>query len=159
MTTMFQTSLNAIEIISCGSTMDDFSREIDCFEYPRLRVLHDVDSSDPSRYDSDEPTGTLPIFRHVRTLVQPIDDGQHFWRWTLEKCTLDRTPTQHWTRHWKPPKLQLLIFTTPRKKNYTILSAKLVATLESHGIRCRYIPGIKPNEILDLDLELNGPVE
>lgn len=142
----FETILSKLEVLFCYSVVKDVPENIIQTEFPRLRIIRNLYVSD---YGEDELIGDWPIFRHVRTIVQPIFDGQEFWRSNLNYTSDDP---------WKPPKLRLLVFTGLCTEGEE-LDPDLLEALKSHGIHCRYIYEVKPDEISELDLRFNGPME
>ncbi|EGG04952.1 uncharacterized protein MELLADRAFT_64486 [Melampsora larici-populina 98AG31] len=132
---VFNGILNTLEVISCGTIMSDLSERTVETEFPRLRVICNIYASS---YHEDSFVALWDIFYNVRTIVQLSDDGQNFWRSSLNRISDDP---------WKPPKLRLLVFTSFHGEDEE-LDSELVDTLKSHGVYCCYIPRIRPDEML-----------
>lgn len=116
-------------------------------DFPKLRFLY-------NRYTSyfDEGFLTWKMFRAIRTLALDIDYGPYY----LEKYL--------WHAGERPfcttPNLKHIIFIldwAPYGPN--CVPPELVEALESHRIQCHIMPGMKPDEFLSVDYELNGPME
>ncbi|EGG13220.1 uncharacterized protein MELLADRAFT_100980 [Melampsora larici-populina 98AG31] len=143
---LFEPIMNTLEFISCNSIDSEIPQDTIDTEFPRLRVIH------MASYGGEIIEGDWPIFHHVRTISQSLDDGQKSWRRTLNQ-TADVS--------WKPPNLRLLVFTEPNaiSARDEVMDEKLINALKMHGIHCCYYPKIKPDELLELDLRFNGPMK
>ncbi|KAH9819485.1 hypothetical protein DFH28DRAFT_1145227 [Melampsora americana] len=143
---IFEPILNTLEFLSCDSLSEEIPYGIIYTEFPQLRVIH------LTSFHHELILGNWPILRHVRTIAQPVDDGQEYWRSILNR-TSDKS--------WKPPKLRLIVFTNSNDLSQidAALDFTLINALKLHGIDYRFLPKIKPDELLELDLRFNVPMK
>lgn len=118
-------------------------------KFPKLRVFRTQYCD--STYQ-DNLFLTWPMLLNIRTLVLHIEGGQYYLNYHF----------QHAGQHpfHTTPKLRHIIFILSERWNAeTSVAPELIKTLDSHRIQCHVLPATKPEELMELDLKLNGPWE
>ncbi|EGG09599.1 uncharacterized protein MELLADRAFT_95864 [Melampsora larici-populina 98AG31] len=115
--------------------------------FPRLRVMRSIEW--PLK-DFDLTWILWPIFFHVRTLVTSFECGRPYWRSALENLGEDDLT--------RSPNLKHIVFTS-HPDDVIQQDEALAEDLRIHGIYCHFMPQMNYERILELDLDLNGPME
>ncbi|EGG09601.1 uncharacterized protein MELLADRAFT_104090 [Melampsora larici-populina 98AG31] len=90
-----------------------------------------------------------PIFLNVRTLVTDYTNARPYWNLALENLGEDDLI--------KSPNFKHIVFTG--LPDNSIPDEALIGALERFGIQSHFMRQLNYEEILELDLELNGPME
>ncbi|KAH9817043.1 hypothetical protein DFH28DRAFT_1156785 [Melampsora americana] len=145
---------NTLEGLINFSLTDDITQSTINMHLPKLRLLRTrfgQEADDYGMYENPILFLTWPIFYTIRTLVLDIDEGPYHLEEHLQHK--GRDPFR------KTPHLKHIIFIMSEgDRAHTLVPSKLVKDLKSHGINCHIQPELKPEELMELDLKLNGPV-
>ncbi|KAH9812573.1 hypothetical protein DFH28DRAFT_1084372 [Melampsora americana] len=145
---LFKPISSTLEFLLCDTIAENIPDDTIYTEFPRLRAIY------MTTYDQKVIVGDWPILRHVRTIAVSIDDGQEYWGSIINQTSHDSLP-------WKPPKLRLIVFTDSNNLSAKIdrIDDGLVKALKLHGIDCCILFNIQPDDLLELDFRVNGPMK
>ncbi|EGG05701.1 uncharacterized protein MELLADRAFT_63958 [Melampsora larici-populina 98AG31] len=145
---------NTLEGLFTFSLTDDITQSTIDLKLPKLRLLRTrfgQEADDYGMYENPILFLKWPIFHTIRTLVLDIDEGPYHLEEHLQH--MGRDPFR------KTPNLKHVIFIMSEGyKSCPVVPSKLVKDLKSHGIDCHSKPESNPEELMELDLKLNGAV-
>ncbi|EGG00010.1 uncharacterized protein MELLADRAFT_73280 [Melampsora larici-populina 98AG31] len=123
-------------------------------KFPRLRILHTYCCPNPGPFDWDDTPRNFmnwTIMHTIRMLVLGIGHGLIY----LKALCRDYLSPFHMTPHLK----HIVFILDPKEDVPTSVPSTLVETLKSYGIQSHVRPYYKPDELMALDDELNGPMK
>ncbi|EGG01778.1 uncharacterized protein MELLADRAFT_72904 [Melampsora larici-populina 98AG31] len=128
-----------------------FNQSLTGLNFSKLRVIATHYMPYPSVPMSDLSWLEVPMFKNVRTIITDLDRGQEYWKHALKLGRVDVLK--------KVPNLKHMVFTTYVRFLKEGIQPELIEAFKYHGVQCHLFETLTSDEILKLDLELNGPME
>lgn len=147
--TMFEPVQDTLEGLFTKSFTEQIFGDVNEWDFPSLRLLR-------THYPPEEVESEIywlqdPMLRSVRTIVTNLDCSEEYWIVALEVAGVDALK--------KAPNLKHIVFTKSEQSEPQEINPELVEALKSFGVQCHLSHELTPDECMELDYTLNGPMK
>ncbi|EGG06429.1 uncharacterized protein MELLADRAFT_63395 [Melampsora larici-populina 98AG31] len=140
---------DTLEGIFTSSFTDEIIGNVIQWSFPNLRV---IGTHHHPRWICEKLHWLqVEMLRYVRTIVIDLDGGEEYWSESFSVMEPDVLKNV--------PNLKLIVFCDRYEESEVqFIDPDLVESFREHGIQCHLIDKLVPDEIMELDYKLNGPM-
>ncbi|EGG01728.1 uncharacterized protein MELLADRAFT_72928 [Melampsora larici-populina 98AG31] len=145
---VFEPIKDTLEGLFTSTSADQIIEHVTEWDFPNLRVIR-------THYPPEEVETEIywlqdPILKNVRTIVTDLDCSEEYWIVALELAGVDALKGA--------PNFKHIVFTKSEHSKSQEIDPELVKAFKSHGVQCHFSHELTPDECMELDYQLNGPM-